>query len=292
MTQSMTGFCKASVSLDGKSCFVEMRSVNHRFLEARVYLPKPYALMEEELKKGLKNHLSRGKVDVTLTLEGVESSEGRLAVDPKVWGNFKSLHKQLESELGQPVSVGLSDLFQIKGLLVTAAEETGDYDYLALFQAAIEAGARLLKSMRGKEGALLKTEMLGHLNLLESLIQKVPEYSNEMLTNHKQRLTQSLAKLELELDPDDPRVLQEIGFLLDRADVTEEVERFTAHLSHFRDILEETEPVGRKLDFLIQELNREANTLCSKAGHPRITEIGVTLKSELEKIREQVQNIE
>ncbi|MDT8448330.1 MAG: YicC/YloC family endoribonuclease [bacterium] len=292
MIKSMTGFCKAEVQAGGKVCSVEMRSVNHRHLDARVTLPKAFGQLEEDLKKALKTHLTRGKVDVLLHLVGGDIVEEKIEADLGVWKGFKEVLAQLESGWDRKIQVSLNDLTQIKGLLQSVPVAPDDYDYPALFQQAVEEGARLLAEMRAVEGNLLKTEILGHVTYLEELIAQVPQYEAEVVQLYKDRLANNLAKLDLSLKEDDPRIAQEIGFFVDRADVTEEVERFRTHLTHLRTLLDAEEPVGRKLDFMMQELNREANTLCSKAGHQKITEIGVTLKTEIEKIREQVQNIE
>lgn len=292
MIHSMTGFCKAEVELAGRACSVEMRSVNHRYLDARITLPKAFAHLEEELKKALKTHLTRGKVDVSLGLVGAEAVEERIEPDLVVWEQVTEALAQLEARGDRKVEVSLGDLLQIKGLLNSVPVGDDDYDYPALFQKAIEEGAKQLAQMRAVEGGHLKREILEHVSGLEELVAQVPSYEAEVAKAYKERMLGNLAKLDLDLSDDDPRLLQEIGFFLDRADVTEEVERFNTHLKHLTSLLEADEPVGRKLDFLMQELNREANTLCSKAGHPKITEIGVTLKSEIEKIREQVQNIE
>lgn len=288
----MTGYCKVDVEHQGKTCTVEMRSVNHRFLDARVFLPKSLSMFEEPLKKQLKEMINRGKVDVSVTLGADDQGEDRLSVDPAVLENLNKTLKDFQSKFKQPVSVGLGDLMQIKGLIKYDVPEEDDFDYSGLLSQGIAKGAEALCAMRETEGRLLYPVLSGHLAQLADLLSQVPPYAEEIKENSHQRLSQSLTKLGLTLDPEDPRVMQEIGFQLDRADITEEIERFEAHLSHFDEILTSDEPVGRKLDFLCQELNREANTLCSKSGHSKITEIGVNLKTELEKVREQIQNIE
>lgn len=292
MIHSMTGFCKAEVELDGRACSVEMRSVNHRYLDARITLPKAFSQLEEELKKSLKTHLNRGKVDVSLNLVGSDAVEERLEADPKIWAQVKQAVEQMEAGWDRQVSVSLGDVLQIKGLLNSVPVQADGFDYKALFQKAIEEGAAQLAQMRAVEGGHLKAEIEEHMTQLRQLVAQIPAYQDEVARAYKERLLSNLAKLELDVSDEDPRVAQEIGFFIDRADVTEEVERFNTHLKHLDALLAAGEPVGRKLDFLMQELNREANTLCSKAGHPKITEIGVTLKSEIEKVREQVQNIE
>jgi len=292
MIKSMTGYCKVEVEHQGKTCTIELRSVNHRFLDARVFLPKAFSTMEEDLKKRLRSFVNRGKVDASLTLTSESAEEDRLMVDPLVMKNLKKTLSGFEAELKQPVSVALSDLLQVKGLIKYGLSEGDEYDYAGLFAKAVDQGGAGLQQMRETEGRLLNPVLRQHLDQLGKLIKAVPPLALELQAHAQNRLSQALTKLGLTLDVEDPRVMQEIGFQLDRADITEEIERFEAHLRHFDEILEADEPVGRKLDFLTQELNREANTLCSKSSSSKITEIGVNLKTELEKLREQIQNIE
>jgi uncharacterized protein (TIGR00255 family) len=146
--------------------------------------------------------------------------------------------------------------------------------------------------MRQREGELLFNDIMGHVENLQQLINKVPQFKEDVVESYRQRLANNLEKLQIKYDKNDPRILQEVGIFMDRADITEELERFGSHLVQMRELLEGDLAVGRKLDFILQELYREANTLCSKANHIQVTQIGVDLKCEIEKIREQVQNIE
>lgn len=292
MIQSMTGYGKAEVSKKGVSCSVELRSVNSKFLDSRIKLPKEFALLEDQLKAVLKEKLSRGKVDLHLSLEHETNKAEVLKLDPVVLENTIQLIHDLEEKTGRTVSSNFSDFLNIRGLVIyeTTSEDTEFYQ--ELFIDTIRQGVDELLQMRKREGELLCQEILTHAQTCQDLIQDVPSYSQEILENYRQRLQKNLESLEVKYGADDPRILQEIGIITDRCDVTEELERFQTHLTHLRELSQKEIPVGRKLDFLMQEMNREANTLCSKANHSKITAIGVNLKCEIEKMREQIQNIE
>lgn len=293
MIRSMTGFCKSEVVYNEIVCEIEMRSVNNRFLDARIHLPKQFQFLDEKLKKHLKEKISRGKVDVTLKLDhsGDTSSES-LTVNQPVWENTRNLMKRLEEDSGRTIDFNFSDMLKIKDLLIFEKDEQDEEEYEKLFSLAIEKGIDELLLMKNREGELLYRELTHHVDILENLINQVPEFREEIVENYKKKLQKNLQSLDAQFDQNDPRIMQEIGIFLDRSDITEEIERFSAHLIQIKELLISNVPVGRKLDFLLQELNREANTLCSKSNHTSISQIGVELKCEIEKIREQIQNIE
>ncbi|MBU2647509.1 YicC family protein [bacterium] len=293
MIKSMTGFCKTTVQHKHLSCSIEIKSVNHRFLDAKIHLPKQFQQLEETLKKQIKGPVQRGKVDVYIQMEtGVEEKE-RLKLDKRVWENVKGIVSDIEMDLGKTIQINLSDLLSIRNLLPYEQNDTEDVDdYLELFELAVQEGVVELTKMRQREGELLLKELMLHMSELTTLIDGISGYTAEALENQKLKLKRNLELLGAQYDENDPRIMQEIGIFMDRCDITEEIERFNSHLVQMNELLLNQEAVGRKLDFILQELNREANTLCSKSNHISITQIGVNLKSEIEKIREQIQNIE
>jgi uncharacterized protein (TIGR00255 family) len=293
MIRSMTGFCKSSATLKDITCNIEIKTVNHRFLDARIVLPKPFAHLEEPLKKRVRQQIQRGKVDIHLQLESPTERSERLVVDTVVWDNLMEIVRALELRLDRPIQFSVSDLTGIRNLLryeqpelLTAAESE------TLFQLALEKGLDELIGMKQREGEILVGDLQGHIAEMQRLIADLPSHLDEAQERQQQKLRKNLSVMGLDDRSQDPRVLQEIGILLDRCDITEEIERFRAHLLQLTELLDSETAVGRKLDFILQELNREANTLCSKSIHLPITQIGVSLKSEIEKVREQIQNIE
>ncbi len=292
MIKSMTGFYKTESTTNDVSCNIEIRSVNHRFLEAKIRLPNQFKQLEAGLLRQVKSTLARGKVDISIKLDQESRPLEKIGLNPVMMENVKELAGKFESELGKEVSVGLSDLFQIKELIVFEKEELDMDVYQALFEKSIADGVNGLVAMRQREGELLYAEIITHIEKLAVYIEEIPSYRNEVIANYQARLKKNLKELELKYDADNPRIIQEIGIFLDRSDITEEIERFRTHLTHFKELLVSDEAVGRKLDFMLQEFNREANTLSSKSSHTTIAKLGVELKCEIEKIREQIQNIE
>ena len=289
----MTGFCKAEVQYNNLSCSIEIKSVNHRFLDARIHFPKQFQHFEEVLKKQLKGPIQRGKVDVYIQMGTLSAEKERLKLDEKVWENVKGIVTDIEKDLGKTVQINLSDLLSIKNLLSYEQNETEHLEaYQALFETAIQKGVAELTQMRQREGELLLKELNQHMSKLAELIEAISGYKAEALMNQRLKLQKNLEALGAKYEESDPRIMQEIGIFMDRSDITEEIERFNSHLVQMNELFSSQEAVGRKLDFILQELNREANTLCSKSNHISITQIGVSLKSEIEKIREQVQNID
>ncbi len=293
MIKSMTGFCKTEVQYNNLSCSIEIKSVNHRFLDARVHTPKQFQYLEEVLKKQLKGPIQRGKVDVYIQMDTQSEEKERLKLDAKVWENVKGIVSDIEKDLGKTVQINLADLLSIKNLLPYEQNDKEDVEaYQALFEAALQKGVAELIKMRQREGELLLKELNQHMAKLVELIDAISGYKEEALKNQRLKLQKNLETLGAKYEENDPRIMQEIGIFMDRSDITEEIERFNSHLVQMNELFSSQEAVGRKLDFILQELNREANTLCSKSNHISITQIGVNLKSEIEKIREQVQNIE
>jgi uncharacterized protein (TIGR00255 family) len=289
----MTGFCKSSAVLKDVTCSIEIKTVNHRFLDIRIVLPKSFTHLEEPLKKRVRRQVQRGKVDVYLQLESPTVRSEQLVIDTRVWDDLMAIVQPLELQLNRPILVSISDLTGIRNLLrYEQPEWLTETDTEALLGMALENGLDELVRMKQREGEILLVDLEGHIAEMKRLITELPSHLDEAQEKQQQKLFKNLSVLGLDDRSQDPRVLQEIGILLDRSDITEEIERFHAHLMQLTELLGSEAAVGRKLDFILQELNREANTLCSKSNHLPITQIGVSLKSEIEKVREQIQNIE
>lgn len=292
MIRSMTGFYRTEVHQGSLSCNIEIRSVNHRYLECRIRLPHPFKCFESELANRTKSLVARGRMEIDITLEQGVLPEERYCLNSPLWQNICHLVKNAERGLGRQIHVGLSDLFHSKGLLARESAEIDPEVFQILFAKAVDEGLRGVIEMREREGQLLHGVILKHLAHMEEHVEKIEKNKQEVIDRYKQRLKKNLKQIAADYDENDPRILQEIGLFLDKCDITEEIERFRAHLTHFRGLLNGKEAVGRKLDFLLQEFNREANTICSKANHTGIARQGVELKSEIEKLREQIQNVE
>ncbi len=295
MILSMTGFGRATREVSGLSLEVEARSVNHRHLDLRVRLPKLLAEREGDVKQQIQGHMSRGKVDVTINLTVAEQSS-QLEIDEAIADQYVEAAERLRARHGFSEGLDVVRLLALPG--VTRIVETEvDREILTgpLEEAVAEAVAGLL-SMRKTEGESLALELEGRLSKVGELTDAFEARSGEVLSATKQRLQKRADQIKREVGlVDDARLYQEIVIAADRLDITEELVRIRSHVTQFRDIVSSadgSEAIGRRLDFLLQELGREANTVGSKANDAPLAHDVVELKTELERIREQVQNVE
>ena len=255
-------------------------------------IPKQFRSLEDKLTAIVKKLLTRGKVDISINLEKSSIPLEKMELNLPLWEKINDIIQILDKDYQKKVNINLSDLMNAKDLLTYQQTDTDSEIFEQLFRKTIKTGIKGLIEMRKTEGKLLLIEIEQHLEKMKELIDQVPKFRQEILTIYQNKLKKNLKQLSLDYQENDPRILQEIGIFMDRIDISEELERFNTHLIHFKELLDSPDPVGRKLDFLLQEFNREANTLCSKANHTNIAKIGVELKSEIEKVREQIQNIE
>jgi uncharacterized protein (TIGR00255 family) len=292
MIVSMTGFARGEVTVPGGTLICELRSVNHRFLEAALRLPEELRAVEGELRALLQKELRRGKVDAVFTYRPTAQSASRLELDHTLLDKLKALLAELAVSAGETRAiasqVNLVDLLRYPGVLRETADESG-----ALAQAAralFGQGLAELKTMRASEGARLKALIEQRCAQLEALIEEVRARLPEIRSAIRNRFAERLAELGITVDPE--RIAQEVALQLQRMDVDEELDRLTGHIAETRKVVGSAEAAGRRLDFLMQEFNREANTLSSKSQDQVTTRIAVDMKVLIEQMREQVQNIE
>lgn len=295
MIRSMTGFGRATRELAGSILEVEARSVNHRHLDLRVRLPKLVADRESEIKRRIQGRLSRGKVDVivNLTLIGATS---QVEIDEQIAQQYVEVSDRLRERHGLLDNLDVASLLSLPGVTkVVETEIDPDVVTTPLTEAIDEAVDDLL-SMRASEGTSLAVEIEGRLENIDKLADAFEARSGEVFDVTKQRLQKRAEQIKREVGlVDEARLHQEIVIAADRLDITEELVRLRSHVAQFREILggaDGSEPVGRRLDFLLQELGREANTVGSKANDAPLAQDVVELKTELERVREQVQNVE
>ncbi len=295
MIYSMTGFGRARREMDGFGLEVEVRSVNHRHLDLRVRLPRILADQESALKKRIQAGLSRGKVDVTANLTMADSAT-TLEIDHEIVAQYVEASNVLRERhaLGEPLSV--ASLLGLPGVTRVVEAEVDSEALVAPLREAIDEALEAMIVMRAAEGESLAVEFDGRLSRIEALAQAFERRSGEVLVVAKQRLIKRAEQIKRDVGLlDDARLHQEIVIAADRLDITEELVRLQSHVAQFRETLASADrgkPVGRRLDFLLQELGREANTVGSKASDAPLAQDVVELKTELERIREQVQNIE
>jgi uncharacterized protein (TIGR00255 family) len=292
MIRSMTGYGKADILTDNGKFTVEIRSVNHRYGEIAVKLPRFFLSLESELKKRVSERCKRGKIDVLVQYEPLTGVDNMPQVNLPLAKAYHEIFTDMNHRFGnyEPVSIAL--IAAQKDVLVMR-EAAVEIENVAshLFDTLSVAVANL-DGMRCTEGRSLETEITTRVALLIGLVGDIASRAPQAVEVNRDRFRERLAKLLGETPVDEARFAQEAALLADRMDITEELVRLRSHFQQFDSVMHLDEPVGRKLDFLLQEMNREVNTIGSKANDGDITSLVVALKAELEKIREQVQNIE
>ncbi len=292
MIRSMTGFGREHRIIGGREYLVEIRSVNSRYYEFNAKLPRAYMYLEEKLKTLIKGKISRGKVEISLSVYNISGKETAVSVNEGVVENYITALRAAGEKFGLMDDLTLSSVFRMTDAFnVVRAEEDEEEIWAAVKEVAEAALARFVE-MRETEGEKMKADVLEKLSNIESMIEKVCEYSPDNVRAYREKLTAKMAEILGDKQIDEQRILLEAGLFAEKTAVDEETVRLKSHFSQFRSMLDSPEPVGRKLDFLVQELNRETNTIGSKAQDIRVTRIVVDVKSEIEKIREQIQNIE
>lgn len=291
--KSMTGYGKGVVTRDNKELTVELKSVNHRFLDISTKMPRMFLAYEDLIRNSLQKGLSRGHVDVYVNYRLTESSDKEVAVDVALADGYvaaANLIKDRYPDLRNDFTV--SSLMRCGDVLnVQQVAENDEVLRDMLTEALFEAVAQL-NSMRETEGNKLRLDLLNKLYVVDSLIKKVQATAPAVVENYREKLRARVQAALAEVALDESKLANEVCFFSDKCCIDEEITRLTTHVAHAREILSAEEPVGRKLDFLVQEFNRETNTICSKSVSVDLTNVALDLKNEIEKIREQIQNLE
>ena len=299
MIYSMTGFGRSEYSDEARRVIIEIKSVNHRYCDVNIKLPRSISRFEPELRKRLKNYVERGKVDVFITYTRLKSSGYLVKYDKEIlqqyMDHFKAIEKDfgLEEEYKPTVVARFPDVFTVEENFYVEDEE-----YQIIEKVLDEAGAQFQES-RAKEGANLTKDLLDKMDELEELTCKVDELAPKIIEEYQAKLTEKVANLLDTANIDENRIVQEVTIYADRVAVDEELVRLHSHIKAVRDMLTQTDKqsgdsnsIGRRLDFIVQEMNREANTTLSKSDTLAVTDIGINMKTCIEKVREQVQNLE
>ena len=292
MIRSMTGFGRAQGVLGGKDITVEIRSVNHRYFEFSARLPRAYSWLEEKLKGVAQGAASRGKVEVSLLIQTVEGSDAQVVVNTALAREYVEALRELGRELDLPDDLSLSAVARFGEIFTLRRAPDDEEEVQANVLAVAAQAAERFSQMRRAEGEKLREDILGRLISIEERVAQVEERSPQTVAEYRQKLTARMEELLGKAAVEEQRILAEAAIVADRWAVDEETVRLRSHIAQLRSILDTPEAVGRKLDFIAQEMNREANTIGSKAQDVRIAQVVVEIKSEIEKIREQVQNIE
>lgn len=293
MIKSMTGFGRGEFCNEFYNFRVELKAVNHRYNDIIVKMPRHIGYLEEDVKKIIKTEISRGKIDVFINLDYINESAIEIKVDIPLAKSYKSALEGLSAELNLDENVRLFNILGLSEIIKTERRELDEGAVWYCLKEALNIALKDIMGMKIVEGEELKNDMISKLNKIESIVLKIEERSPLVVIEYKDKLKERISELlDKDTNIDEERITSEVVIFADKSNINEEIVRLKSHVKQFLSILHENDSVGRKLDFLIQEMNREINTIGSKANDIFISQNVVEIKSELEKIREQVQNVE
>lgn len=293
MVRSMTGYGRGEAGGEAKGFTVEIRSVNHRFCEVVTRMPKSYAALEDRVRKAIQEKVSRGRLDVFITVENFACGRNRaVTVDKELARAYFNALQELKSATGAAGEIDVVDLARLPDVLALEEKDEDLEEIWSVMLTAVQQATDSLVAMREQEGRRLAEDILHRIDKIEQMNNQIAERAPLVVDDYRERMRQRIQELLGEIEIDENRLASEVAFFADRSNITEEIVRLRSHFKQVREAVKVPEPVGRKLDFLVQELNREVNTIGSKANDTQISAQVIAAKSEIEKIREQVQNIE
>lgn len=295
MIKSMTAYGKSELERDGIQVTVEIRSVNHRYRDVSLRTPYEINYMEPELRSVLFQSVSRGRIDLSVSIDMSDTEcSYDIELNTPVVESYIRIFAQIEERFGIKNDVGVDSLCKLKNVLVMKPKVLDDELVHSLVLEALNQAIVSFDNMKRTEGKAIETDFVKRLNVIDQLVDKIVDMAPKVVEEYRNRLYNNLKQLlkDTPVDVDDNRFIYEVSIFSERCDITEELVRIKSHIRQFLSFLEEENPVGRRLDFLLQEMNREVNTIGSKANDAEISRTVVDIKGELEKLREQVQNIE
>ncbi len=292
MIRSMTGYGREQDIINNRNILVEIRSVNHRYYEFSSRVPRAYSYLEEKLKTLLNGSIQRGKVEVCVSIMNEEGIDAVINVNRSIAKGYIEALRSVNEELDLRDDLSLSQISRFPDIFNISKAVDDEEEIWNLVETVASKALSKFIEMREKEGAKMREDIENHLHNIEKMVLFIEKNAPRMTENYRNRLYNRLKDILSDTTIDEQRILTEAAIYSEKVAVDEETVRLHSHISQFRELLEADEPIGRKLDFLIQEINREVNTTGSKAQDLDITRTVVDMKSEIEKIREQIQNIE
>lgn len=293
MVKSMTGFGRGELKSEIHNFKVEIKAVNHRYNDISVKMPRHIGYLEENIKKVIKAKINRGKIDVYVNLEYINDSSIDIKVDIPLAKSYKAALEELSNELNLGDNIRLNNILGIPEIIKTERKELDEDTTWDCLKEALNSAVLDIMSMKTAEGEALKEDMIMRLRKIEKIVLDIEKRSPVVVLEYRDKLNERIKELlDKDANIDEDRIAYEVVFFADKSNIDEEIVRLKSHINQFISILEDTDQIGRKLDFLIQEMNREINTIGSKANDMLISQNVVEVKSEIEKIREQVQNVE
>jgi len=292
MIKSMTGFGRAQETVDGMTVTVELKSVNHRYFEFTAKVPRTYGFLEEKLKSFLNARVSRGKMECYVTIENLEESDMEVIVNPSLAKGYVDALRALSETFGLKEDYSAISIAKFPDVLTLRKAPADEEKIWNAVQKVTELAVERFVTMRETEGEKLRADILSKADTILEHVAFVESRSPQTVREYHEKLRQRMEELLENTQVDEQRLLTEAAIFADKVAVDEETVRLRSHISQLREFLNADEPIGRKLDFLVQEMNRESNTIGSKAQDVEIAKRVIAIKAEVEKIREQVQNIE
>jgi uncharacterized protein (TIGR00255 family) len=299
MIKSMTGFGRGEATDGIRTVNVEIKAVNHRYAELNVRMPRRYFFAEDTVRKTVKEGISRGKLEISINVQTTDENESGIQVDISAAKQYFKALRELQSSFDVQGDISLEMLATHEGIIISNSDETDEDEITGVIKKATESAVLSLNTMRENEAQKLAVDMLERIDTIDSFVDIIEARAPEIIPIYAKKLADraaELASIEGDIEIREERISIETALFADKSNVTEEIVRLRSHTSQFRKLLsgsgKDNTPIGKKLDFIIQEMNRETNTIGSKAHDLQITNLMLDLKSEIEKIREQVQNIE
>lgn len=292
MIRSMTGYGAETIVKGAKSLTVEIRTLNHRYCEVNIRLPKKMFFLENDIKNQMKNHLNRGKIDVYITYQLTDGSDVKISYNRNLAKEYVSEIRKMSADLLLEDDLSVSKILHFPDLFVSDEEDEAE-DFLQDFIREVVDGAlRKVLDCREKEGEILLQDILNKLKEMEECSQPLAQLEKDSTEEYRVRITEKVKELLQGEGIEESRIITETAIMAERLSVDEEIVRLQGHIDHMRMVLSQGTDIGKKLDFIVQEMNREVNTIASKSTHMQIKNIAIELKTIIEKIREQIQNLE
>ncbi|MBV7271930.1 YicC family protein [Clostridiaceae bacterium UIB06] len=292
MIKSMTGFGRGSIEQDGRSFTIEMKSVNHRYCDLNIKMPKIFLSLEDRMRKVIFEKISRGKVDVFITQNNKEKVGVKAVLDESLADSYVECLRKIKDKYDIREGISISLIAKFPDVITLKQEEEDIENVWRILSVPLEEALNLLVEMRQNEGLKLKNDILLKCDYIKHLLDKIEKRSPFVVIEYKDKLNERLKELLQDYQIDENRIAMEVALFGDKSCIDEEIVRLNSHLVQLRETFNLNEPIGRKLDFILQEMNRETNTIGSKANDLEITNSVLNIKNEIEKIREQIQNIE
>ena len=292
MLKSMTGYGRSEAGAAQGDIVVEIKSSNHRFCDISLRMPQRCFALEHEIKKLILARIKRGRIDLSIQCENKEQEELSVALNIPLAQRYYILFKELKEMLKLPGEITLNQMVMQKDIIVSQSSNQDTVFDWEVLKGPLSTALETLVKMRETEGALLQEDFISRLKNIELLLGRIHAIADSTFKDHQESLHKKIQSLCNNIELDESRLVQEVAYLVEKSDITEEVVRTQSHLFQFRECLDSDDVVGRKLDFLIQEIHREINTISSKSYHAEISHKAVEIKNELERMREQIQNIE